>query len=110
MGCADVAAASSTTWFRFLSCAVPAIKTPRFLSWKPSSSVLVATRAPRQGRKSRLWQCESPVIIVGGSVLVSLPVGLLMCLILTVVALLVWRVPVHPTDAERSDHLDDIPD
>jgi hypothetical protein len=43
-------------------------------------------------------------------VLVSLPVGLLMCLILTVVALLVWRVPVHPTDAERSDHLDDIPD
>ena len=50
------------------------------------------------------------LIIVGGSVLVSLPVGLLMGLILTVVALLVWRVPVHPTDTEPSDHLDDIPD
>ena len=41
------------------------------------------------------------LIIVGGNVLISLPVGLLMALILTLVALVVWRIPVHP--APRSD-------
>lgn len=37
------------------------------------------------------------LIIVGGNVLISLPVGLLMALILMVVAVVVWRIPIHPT-------------
>lgn len=41
------------------------------------------------------------LIIIGGSVLVGLPVGLLMALILTLVAVAVWRIPGHP--APRSD-------
>ena len=41
------------------------------------------------------------LIIVGGNVLVSLPFGLLAALILTVVAVVVWRIPTCPTS--RSD-------
>ena len=41
------------------------------------------------------------LIIVGGNVLISLPVGLLMALTLTLVALAVWRIPSHL--APRSD-------
>ena len=35
-------------------------------------------------------------LIIGGHVLVSLPVGLLMSLTLTSVALVLWRLPMHP--------------
>jgi hypothetical protein len=35
------------------------------------------------------------LVIVGGNVLITLPVGLLMALILTLVAMAVWRIPAH---------------
>jgi len=34
--------------------------------------------------------------IIGGSVIVSLPMGLLMALVLTVAAVIVWRLPLRP--------------
>jgi membrane protease YdiL (CAAX protease family) len=39
--------------------------------------------------------------ILGGSVIVAVPMGLLMALVLTVVAIVVWRLPVRPAKLEE---------
>ena len=42
------------------------------------------------------------LVIIGGNVLVALPVGLLMALTLTVLAVVVWRLPVPDAAAGAS--------